>query len=459
MGRSLKTEKVNLEDEIKDLKRSKETAENNEKRLFSERNQLRAEKKAWVKNFESEKKKLEEELCSSSREVEKLGIENQQLSAEIQRLKAEMSRRENSKSIKALINRTEHVSGQDILKICQGKEAVRSRYFENSCLEKHLNSDVNGSGTPKNRLEPPSTPRSKVALNGSQKKLTKSFQLEEDKSKGLPYGYQIKENARKRKFVAELPAFAKAAKMNKTLYDSKLGSSTLENVDLSEISNWTYTSVMSASDLKKCMNKSISKISQQQQTSSNISLLNTISKSPKMITIGSATVSSNMSSPKNTSLNRNIISELQKCVSTSNNQHPQARSPSNFNCSENAMLNKNIPTNNIQQAKSPLNSSKNTSLNKNIVEQAKSPFNSSKNTSLNKNIVQQAKSPLNYSKKASLSKSITEQIENGLATTSSSKNISAVKHIDCIDLTLEDEDNEKVGGAASNENQKACGDD
>merc|ERR1712096_80463 len=135
--------------------------------------------------------------------------------------------------------------------------------------------------------------------------------------------------------------------------------------------------------------------------------------------------------------NRNIISELQKCVSTSNNQHPQARSPSNFNCSENAMLNKNIPTNNIQQAKSPLNSSKNTSLNKNIVEQAKRP--------------------LNYSKKASLSKSITGQIENGLATTSSSKNISAVKHIDCIDLTLEDEDNEKVGGAASNENQKACG--
>merc|ERR1712096_327391 len=141
--------------------------------------------------------------------------------------------------------------------------------------------------------------------------------------------------------------------------------------------------------------------------------------------------------------NRNIISELQKCVSTSNNQHPQARSPSNFNCSENAMLNKNIPTNNIQQAKSPFNSSKNAMLNK----------------SMTTNNIQQAKRPLNYSKKASLSKSIAGQIENGLATTSSSKNISAVKHIDCIDLTLEDEDNEKVGGAASNENQKACGDD
>merc|ERR1712096_225316 len=102
-------------------------------------------------------------------------------------------------------------------------------------------------------------------------------------------------------------------------------------------------------------------------------------------------------------------------------------------------LNKSMTTDNIQQAKNPLNSSKNAMLNKNI----------------STNNIQQAKSYFNYSKNAMLIKSMTRQIANGLTTTSSNKDISAVKNIDCIDLSLKDEDNQKVGGAASNENQKA----
>ena len=42
---------------------------------------------------------------------------------------------------------------------------------------------------------------------------------------------------------------------------------------------------------------------------------------------------------------------------------------------------------------------------------------------------------------------------NSLVKTFSNKNISAGKQVECIDLTFDDEDNEKVGENASNKNQ------